>query len=1226
MKYKELLNFEPITEIVKFSRTGDLDYQKSLIQTFVFSDTCKNVLLPLIVKNLDYSNSKDDNGKIKETFGLQVVGNYGTGKSHLMSLFSLIAEHSELVELVSDSKAKTDLQTIAGKFVVLRFELGNTESLWEVITFQIENHLASLGVTFSFDGHGPKAYFDKLQLMMAEFEEKFPYKGYLIVIDEMLAYLKGRSTPDKLNQDLAVLQALGHACDSSKFKFVFGVQEMIYHSPEFQFAAEMLQKVNQRYRDILITKDDVAFIVKNRLLRKNEHQKQEIRKHLDPFLKFFTDMHARTQDYVELFPVHPSYFENFEKIRIGKSQREILKTLSNQFLELLDMDIPSDNPGLLTYDRYWGDIQKSQDLMAIPDVRRVKEISETITDKIETYFTGVRTAKKGIANRICNACAIKLLQHDLNKQNGTNTEHLVDDLCLTDKLATDRDFLIDIMDSTARQIITATSGQYFDKDADNGEYHLRIEGGINFDQKIKDYAATMADSSKDEYFFKFLEVNMPMDHVTYRTGFRIWPHAIEWKSHKTYRDGYIFFGNPNEKSTTHPRQHFYMYFMPIFDNDKKKRNHEEDELYFIFDNLSAEFKSSVTLYGAALALEVRADSSQKPIYKQKIDELNKKARALFDQEYVQITKVDYKGKELPLSGYSLPGAGASKEQIFSNVASVVFEDWFENERPNYPKFTQLNAAISKDNFDRLIKQALSKIANPDQSNKDGEGILSGLGLWVPGMLDYSHSPYAKSLLHLLKAKGDGKVLNKDEIIQYVDKSENLWLSVDFKIEAELEFIVMAALVALGEIEIMLNSGKAISSNNLNELKDIQKEDFFSFSHIKPPKGFNEAALKALFIGLLGKDLSKHLKDPATYTNMVSAANEWAKRAVVALNKVQQGLNINGIEIITEDDAAKYRPKFTAFSGFCDKIANYTSEAKIKNFQFSVDDVNRILESKVLIETVEHQIAEIAGFREDISYLQQCRQYITDVPFKEEISNAINQLSVYLSSKDKAKINTYKGELDGYKQKYAEWYLKQYLKYRISEADNTHKQVVLDSEEKAICDILKEADFLSTGQYQQWLNKISKLQPANSSVNKAAILGAPYQDFNPIDFVHEDATTIKQIRQELTELLDQWIQTLKDSLDDPMVQKKMSLLDKVLVNLLNDFKNEKINLAKDNALKIRNAIMDLHKGLEKVELSMDGMKTAFNKPLTPDEAVDAFKAYINLLAKGKERDKIRIILK
>ena len=36
MKYKELLNFEPITEVVKFSRTSDAEYQKSLIKTFVF--------------------------------------------------------------------------------------------------------------------------------------------------------------------------------------------------------------------------------------------------------------------------------------------------------------------------------------------------------------------------------------------------------------------------------------------------------------------------------------------------------------------------------------------------------------------------------------------------------------------------------------------------------------------------------------------------------------------------------------------------------------------------------------------------------------------------------------------------------------------------------------------------------------------------------------------------------------------------------------------------------------------------------------------------------------------------------------------------------------------------------------------------------------------------------------------------------------------------------------
>lgn len=1219
MKYSELIHFEPITEVVKFSETHKSDYQNNLVKTFVFSETFKDHLIPLMVRNLDFTYSG-------ESFGLQVVGNYGTGKSHLMSLVSLIAEHEQLIDLVQEEKPKKALKAISGKFKVLRFELGGTESLWDFVTFKIERYFNELGINFSFDGHGAITYADKLKLMMAEFEDKFPDKGFLVVIDEMLAYLKGRSTPDKLNQDLQVLQALGQACDSSKFKFIFGVQEMIYHSSEFQFAADMLQKVNDRYKDIMITKEDVAFIVKNRLLSKNEHQKQKIKEHLDPFLSFFTDMHGRTQDYVELFPVHPTYFENFERIRIGKSQREILKTLSNQFTEILELEVPTDNPGLLTYDKYWEDIQKSQDLMAIPDVRKVKEITETINDKIESYFTGVRAKKKNIARRITNACAIKLLQHELNKQNGTNVEHLVDDLCLTDSLATDRDFLIDIMDSTAQQIITATSGQYFDKDAENGEYHLRIEGGINFDQKIKDYAATMADGQKDEYFFKFLEINLPLDHNTYRTGFRIWEHTVEWKSHKTYRDGYIFFGNPNEKSTTHPRQHFYMYFMPIFDEAKKKRNHEEDEVYFIMDGLSDEFKQAVTLYGAALALEVRADSSQKAIYRQKIDELNKKARALFDIEYLQITKVDYQGKEYPLNGYQLPGMGATKEQIFSEVASEVLQDWFEQERPNYPKFTQLKTPLAPGNFGNMLKSSMRKIANPEQGDSNGEGILSGLGLWVPGMLDYSHSPYAKSLLTQLKAKGEGQVLNRQEIIEYVEKSKNLWLSKDFKIEAELQFIVLATLAALGELEITLSSGKSINSTNLSELLNLDNEDYYSFTHVKPPKGLNEAALKAMFIGLLGKDLSKHLKSESTYLELTMKANDWAKRTVSVLNKIQGGLIFKGIELISENEASKYRRSFTAFSGFCDKLAIYTSEARMKNFQFSVDDINRILEAKPLIEKVENQLTEINHFNEDISYLQQCKQYITDADFKDEIMNEINQLATVLSANNSKAIEEYKTRLTQLKSRYADWYLKLYLKYRISEADNTQKQALLDSEEKAICDILKEADFLSSGQYHQWLSKLAKLQPADSNVNKELILTAPYQDFNPIDFEDASIVSVQVCKKELAELLSTWQQTLKDTLEDPMVKKNMSLLDPTQAKLLKDFESDTVKLQKDNALAIRNAIMSLHKGLEKIELSLDGMKTTFNKPLTPDEAVEAFKAYVDNISKGKERDKIRIILK
>ena len=114
MKYRELLAFEPITEVVKFDKTGEGKVQESLVKTFVFSDAMKSALLPVMLKNIALDTSD-------ETFGVQVVGNYGTGKSHLMTLVSAIAENKNLLAHVADPVAKKILEPVAGDFKVLRF-------------------------------------------------------------------------------------------------------------------------------------------------------------------------------------------------------------------------------------------------------------------------------------------------------------------------------------------------------------------------------------------------------------------------------------------------------------------------------------------------------------------------------------------------------------------------------------------------------------------------------------------------------------------------------------------------------------------------------------------------------------------------------------------------------------------------------------------------------------------------------------------------------------------------------------------------------------------------------------------------------------------------------------------------------------------------------------------------------------------------------------------------
>lgn len=122
-----------------------------------------------------------------------------------------------------------------------------------------------------------------------------------------------------------LLRQLGEACDKSRFKLMFGVQELLYRSPEFQFQADMLNKLEDRYDDLIITKEDVAYVVKERLLKKDLHQKTKIREHLLKFAHLFEGINTNPNEFIDLFPVHPNYVSYFERIKHGKVKGKFCK-------------------------------------------------------------------------------------------------------------------------------------------------------------------------------------------------------------------------------------------------------------------------------------------------------------------------------------------------------------------------------------------------------------------------------------------------------------------------------------------------------------------------------------------------------------------------------------------------------------------------------------------------------------------------------------------------------------------------------------------------------------------------------------------------------------------------------------------------------------------------------------------------------------------------------------
>lgn len=1220
MKYRELIQFDPITEVVQFGRLDEEDYRQSLVRNFVFSKAYESAIIPKLCGNLDYTASYS-------TFGLQVVGNYGTGKSHLMSLVSLIAENKDYLPFVQNESAKKVLGNIAGKYKVIRFELGSDEELWTLVSYQVDARLKEWGINYSLaEDNTPDMYADKLSRLMAHFEEKFKDKGLMIVIDEMLSYLKGRGDSARLNRDLQVLQALGQASDHSKFRMIFGVQELIYKAPEFSHAAKMLQKVDDRYRTIEITKQDVQFVVQCRLLHKNDDQKATIRQHLAKFESFFTDMHANMDEYVNLFPVNPSYFDNFQQIRVGKSQREVLKTLSHKFENILNDDIPTTEPGLICYDSYWEELS-SASMQTDPDVRRVTEIMNIVHQKIDENFVGGRARKTVLAHRIANACAIKILQDSLEKTNGVNAEKLVDDLCYLDSACLDREFLIDTVNTTAGQIVNATVGQYFEQNSTNQEYHLRVEGGVNYEQKIKDFVLTMSPDQKDAHFFNFLVEFLPIEVEQYRREFKIFSHKIDWKSHKTMLDGYIFMGNPNERSTTHPEQNFYIYFMPIFDTSKMAHGTEPDSIYIHLDKMSDEMKDLLTLYAASDALFNSVDSSQKQFYKQFKTTYESRLKPVFQRDFMNCMEVVYQGQVQTINPQMM--AAASKEQIVSNIASTLLEDYFCQKLPDYPKFTLLRAPLTSDNRAAIIKGAKSKIANPTAPNRDGEAILAGLGLLQDNQLSVEASPYALSIRQMLDNKGEGQVLNRDEILYQFFQDD--WKTRDFNIDADFEFLVLATMVACAEIEIDMPGGKNINAANLKELVELAPDAAFNFSYVRRPRNINTKAVRELFICLTGIDQTQQLTNPDIYPGLVSEANKLAANAVKLRNDIANGIYLENIEILSAFEASVICEALKKVTEMCDKVATYASPAKMRNLPWTQEVIHDTLEARFKIKELRKTLQFVEDFRARLSYLSQAKQYISKDDLRNRIDTAMAKITeIVPQMQNETTVNNYKAELEALSVEYADWYLSEYNRLHITGLQETEKNKILNSNPKKICEAVFQADdkgyFAIKSQYNGWCQRMSELTTGATNLTRDAILHTPYMGFNPMMYVGKNLPTLESLKEEIENICSSVSDTLQQMFkDESLIANIDSVLDDSEKGLANRYRTGAEELSAMNAGRLVDIVEKLHVGIHKVQITTSDIRTIFNRPMTPEDAIKAFRQYINSLTVGSNTENIRIIL-
>ncbi len=1246
MKYKELIQFEPIETVVQLRSADQRSAAQQLVATYVISDEMADRLTELVIPQLQFAEMTDNKG-------ILIVGNYGTGKSHLMSFISAIAEHADLAENIQNEKVRQAATKIGGQFKVIRSEIGSTTmSLREIIVSELEEYLALIGVNFQFPPveqvKNHKPIFEK---MMTAFAERYPDQGLLLVVDELLDYLRTR-TDHLLILDLSFLREIGEVCRDLRFRFVAGIQEALFDNDRFSFVADTLRRVKDRFEQVLIARSDVEFVVAERLLRKTLEQKAKIRAYLLPFARFYGSMNERMDDFVRLFPVHPDYIKTFEQISVIE-KREILKTLSVAIKRDLENTVPETYPGLIAYDRYWGSLRENPAFRAVPDIRRVLEVSQSLETRIQQ---SIKPVYRDNATRIIQALSVqRLTLGDIRKKTGPTALELRDTLCLFDVLAAEMggepaDDLLTNVETILREIVRIVNGQFITRVEDSGQYYLDVDKDIDHEAIVEKRAESLDKSSLDTAYFNVLARVLERTDSYYPGTHRAWEYELEWRERRASRLGYLFFGTPNQRSTAQPPREFYIYFVQPYDAPAFKDEKKADEVFWRLKKNDERFEKALKRYASASDLATTSSGQDKNTYEKIATDAIKEMGKWLQENLSTHFEITYQGVSRFIPEW-IKNAGASNQltnisqtsqrsnrDLVNSISAICLAPHFEDRARQYPTFS---VQITDKNRQQAAQDALRWIRGVTKTQQ-ATAVLDALKLLDGDRLNPLHSPYAKHLLDLLQAKGHGQVLNRNEVfhdefgIEYLEPTT-------FRLEPDWVVVLLAALVYSGEL-VMAITGKKLDASNLDQLVATPFDELVRFKYVELPKDWNTPALKMLF-ELVGLEPGKAVlvtqsggkADEIVAQELSPAIGKLIQRLVITHQDMVNGLVFWGTALFSNEERSEYQARMSAAKTFLESAQSYNAPGKLKNFSA---DLTTIDQHRLALNT----LAEVEAIKVLIAELAPLANYCSLAGLALPVGHAwIEKMNILqgetiaqLKSPGKRSAPGFRQQalqaLGQLKKEYQTIYTSLHIKARLGLEDDKRKAKLLKDARLEQLRRLTSIDLMHTSQLTDFQNRLAGLKSC-FTLNEADLQTNPIcsqcgykpaSEFNEISA----AQRLHTLDSELDGLVDAWTQTLAENLEDPMTQANLQEVVKPEYrSRIEDFLTGR-RLPDPVDTEFIAAVQEALAGLIKITVKMDDLKAALLKggsPISPTDYRKRLDEHLAELIKGKDANKVRIVL-
>lgn len=1243
MKYSDLVKFEPIESVIQLLDANKADEGRRLVSSYVISNAMADRIADVIFPQLGFDSAVDHKG-------ILVVGNYGTGKSHLMSVLSTIAEDAAISPEIRNEKVRTSAATVAGRFQVLRIEISSRMSLRDILVQELEGFLATKGISFTFPPED-KVTQNKTALieMMDAFEQKFPGQGLLVVVDEMLDYLRSRRDTE-LVHDLSFMREIGEIAKNTRFRFIGGVQEAIFDSARFASTADSLRRVKDRFQQVLIDRQDIGFVVAERLLRKDEHQRESIRKHLEPFAKYYGTMGDRLDQFVRLFPVHPDYLAIFERIEFAES-RNALSTLSGAMRKMLDQDVPTDLPGVITYDSFWNDVRTNPAFRAQNGIRDVVRIAETLQEKVTTAFPKGKAMSKATAHRIIDGLAIqRLTTPDIHVEMGPTSAELRDQLLLMNPMAAEfpsdepAQDLLTFIDATIGDIMKAVNGQFITRATGSDQVFLDVAKDVDYDSEIDKRGESLDDEDLDNAYYQAIAHLMERtDEATHLPGHKIWQYPLEWFERRAHRDGYLFFGSPNDRPTAYPARDFYLYFVQPYDPPKFKDEEKPDEVFLRLASKDEALTGILRRFSAASALHAINTGNAKMVYGNKAEDALKSMRKWLRDQQATAFNVTYQGKTRTLAEWAKnfsirDRAGIKSDDTvnfreYVNVsAGYLLAGHFAEHYPEYPTFGTI---VTDANRRMLCTTAVKALAGPSRP-KDAVMILDALKLLDGDKLDPRQSPYAQEIVKRLAAKSTGQVLNRTEIFEATSMAES-FAPNRFGLEPDLVAVVLAALVHSGDVVVSV-AGRKVDSSNLSDGGQLIDE-LAAFKHIEAPKDVNVGVLRDVYelFGLpSGLAQAAAKGDEAAVRSLQDAIQTSVTGTLKLATGLESSLSFWGATVVSPEQMQDARTRIDAVRVFAESLSAYNTPAKLKNLRTTTADVAARTADFAAYQRVASIVAQVDSVSKDAAYLQQTEMVLRDEdPWIEKARKARHEIAGQLGDVlDAATMTAVRSRLSTLRKDYVTHYLSLHAKARLGMQESKTKGTLMSDPRLKTLEQLSRVPILPANELEAFRNSLADLKTCSNLVESelAARATCPHCSFMPkaeqLSLTAPASSVLSSLDDRLDSLLKTWAAKLREELEDPItLAEGLQLVDAKVRGRIEEFAKSG-ELPEPIDPELVSGIKDALSDLAKVEISSANLRAALTSGGSPVTVEDIRKRFEKLLVdelKGKDETKVRFVI-